>query len=180
MRNDGNNASPNAWCRIAMLAISVLPLASWAIDIRPPAGWRSPEPADLTGTWRAGDPLRHAVVIGDFDGNGVEDEARLLISERSNRSGLFIFLRQVNGSYRTHRLDRAEDRSLISAMGVRKLPAGSYTTACGKGYFDCGAKQGKEIAVLHSAIEYFNFESYSIYYHWHPRKKKFLREWISD
>lgn len=180
MRNDGKDCIPNAWLRFAALAISALPLASWAIDIRPPAGWRSPESADLTDTWRAGDPLRYAVALGDFDGNGVEDEARLLISERSNRSGLFIFLRQVNGSYRIHRLDRGADRSLIPAMGIRKLPAGSYPTAFGKGYFDCGAKQSKEIALPHSAIEYFKFESYSIYYYWHPRKKKFSRAWISD
>jgi len=180
MHNDRERGIASIASAIAALVACALPPATCAVEISTPAGWRRPGPAELAHAWRDTDPSRYAVVVGDFDGNGVEDEARLLLSECLNRLGLFIFLRQVNGSYRTHRLGTGVDPSLISAMGIRKLPADPYTTACGKGYFDCDVKPSREIAVPYSAIEYFKFESYSIYYYWHPKEKKFSRAWISD
>ncbi|GGB86701.1 hypothetical protein [Pseudoduganella buxea] len=180
MRNEKERGIARIISAIAVLTACALPAAAWGIDIGAPAGWRRAGPAELALAWRGTDPLRYTVVLGDFDGNGSDDEAQLLVSDRLNRSGLFVFLRQADGTHRRHALGSDFHRSLTPAMGIRKLPPGVYTTACGKGYFDCGPKRSKEISARHTVIEFFKFESSSAYYYWDRSKKKFAEAWIVD
>ena len=56
-----------------------------------PSGWRAPLNLELNDDWRNIDPDKYSVIKGDFNGDGVEDEARLLLSTQRHDVGLFVF-----------------------------------------------------------------------------------------
>jgi hypothetical protein len=57
-----------------------------------PAGWRKPTPSEAIGAWRKKSPTRFLVVRGDFDGDGSDDAAELLVSDSGKSFGLFVWL----------------------------------------------------------------------------------------
>ncbi|MBI3514913.1 MAG: hypothetical protein HY060_12750, partial [Proteobacteria bacterium] len=102
-----------------------------------PQGWRLPRPDELSSPhdivqWRDDSPDREAVARGDFDGDGRQDEARLLVSADGKKYALFVLL----GSGRAVRLV-IDDVDGLSIMGIAALPPGRHRTACGKGFVEC-------------------------------------------
>src|SRR4030081_3006757 len=57
-----------------------------------PAGWRKPTPTEAIGSWRKKSSSRFLVVRGDFDGDGRDDIAELLVSDSGKSFGLFVWL----------------------------------------------------------------------------------------
>lgn len=57
-----------------------------------PAGWTK-RPANLTGQqFREKDSNHFLVVKGDFDGDGVQDRALLLVDQHNHKMGFFVCL----------------------------------------------------------------------------------------
>jgi len=110
------------------------------------------------------------------------DIAMLLVSENRYGIGLFAFLGQKNGEYKTYQLCEISGVMDEIKMGIRLVKPGSYKTAYGKGYFDRERLEDEpDILVLEKdAIDFFEFESANSIFYWNYIKDKFVRVWMSD
>ena len=73
----------------------------------------------------------------------------------------------------------AGDQSAVDTA-VETVKPGSYTTACGKGYWGCKEDEPPVLEIIFDAINFIAFESASSYYYWDTDKRKFVGIWISD
>src|SRR5438874_8446331 len=127
-----------------------------------PVGWTKP-PSNMTGQeFRQKDPNHFLVVKGDFDGNGVQDRALLLINQHTQRLGLFVCLAMATRCD-WHRLELM-DIAFLDVMGIAKVKPGEYETACGKGYWECDKDEPKNLKTKLDAVEFFKEESASSVY----------------
>ncbi|QJC55797.1 hypothetical protein HC248_01080 [Polaromonas vacuolata] len=145
-----------------------------------PTGWRLPTNLELSDAWRNDDLQRFAAVKGDFNGDGFLDQAMILVSDRGNRLGLFVFLSQIKKTEKVYKLDEIKDKSFLQVTGLNKVSAGKYKTACGKGYWNCKDGELSEIKISNDAVSYFKKESASSYFWWNKRSNSFVRTWMSD
>jgi len=144
-----------------------------------PKGWRNPNPNEINQRWRDRDPKRYIVALSDFDGNGLVDKAKILIRRKDHAVGLFIFLSE-NGKFIAYRIDELLDSSSIEFMGIKEVAPGKYTTACGKGYWECTSEEVPKIQIKYSSINYFKIESANSFFYFDDSTKLFKRIWISD
>jgi hypothetical protein len=143
-----------------------------------PSGWRLPKREEETFSaddWRSRDRDRFLVVRADFDGDGKEDEARLLVSSDGTKHGLFVFL----ASGAPIRLFEGDAR-MLKAMGIHMLEPGTHETACGKGYWDCEPGEPKALELRNPGLVYFKEESAASVFFWSPTTRDFQRIWLSD
>jgi hypothetical protein len=143
-----------------------------------PKGWRSPSTKQLSQDFRRKDRNHFALAIGDFNGDGIEDRAALLVDETNSKLGLFVCLRNANGC--NWQLLEEMDIVLLEAMGIATVKLGEYKTACGKGYWECDKDEPSTLVLKRQAIEFFNTESASSNYVYDPRNAKFTAIAISD
>jgi hypothetical protein len=143
--------------------------------------WRTPTPNDLgkESAWRDKDPNRYLLVKADFDGDGEEDVARLLINHKDGKIGLFVTM-----GYRKKTipllLETIEGKAMIEVFGIEVVKPGTYITACGKGIWKCKKGEPEELHLRNPGIDFFKYESASSYFIWNARKKRFDRIWIDD
>lgn len=146
-----------------------------------PDGWRLPVPSDYTEFDRKyfdeGLPNK---VSADFNGDGVTDIAWILVSQRGDKSALFVGLGKSDGGYKVIKLDTNLLHSNILNMGISEANPGKYQTACGKGYWDCGENDFPEVNLELSGINYYTFESAASVVFWSHRTHSFERVWTSD
>jgi len=145
-----------------------------------PAGWRHASTREASSEWRGRDRCRHLVVRADFNGDGLNDQAELLLSESGPEFNLFAFVAQRDGTYREYRLGDALPLDYFEVMGIRVVRPGSYRTACGKGYAACEAGEPKVLRLRTWAIDFFKEESANSFFYWERRAASFKRVWISD
>lgn len=165
---------------VSGLILLVSAMSVCAENITIPSGWRAPTDAELNDAWRNKDPGKYSLVRGDFNGDGVEDVAMLLVSLQRHEVGLFVFLARKNHSYKTYRLDVIKDANYLQVMGVAKVSPGPYKTACGKGYWDCKPSEVPILSLQQEAINFFKMESANSYFYWDEKKSSFRRMWMSD
>ena len=159
--------------------MAVLPNA-YAESLALPAGWRLPNPDELSDAWRAKDPARYARAIGDFDGDGRPDRAAMLVSLRRQRLALFAYSAAGNQKYAWRKLNEVSGAQGIHAMGIEVVPPGKYTTACGKAYDTCKYGEPKTIRALNPLINYFKSESANRYVYFDSGSRMFRLVWMSD
>jgi hypothetical protein len=145
-----------------------------------PSGWRLPTNEELRDTWRDESDSRYATVKGDFNGDGIIDEAKLLLRKDGNALGLFVFLSQKDGAFKIFQLDEINAVEYIQVMGIEKVERGTYKTACGKGYWDCQDDEPSEIILHNDAIDYYKIQSVNSFFYWDKGANSFKRIWISD
>lgn len=145
-----------------------------------PQGWRVPVSSEINDDWRKKDINKYLIISGDFNDDGVNDEARILVREDGSGLGLFAFVSQADRIFKPYLLDEIKDMRFIHAMGIMKVSQGLYKTACGKGYWACGPNEVPEILITNDAIDYFKTESANSYFYWDKGGKTFKRIWISD
>jgi hypothetical protein len=160
--------------------VSLLLLSACSNSKTLPQGWRLPTSQELKDTWRNESENKCTVVKGDFNGDGIIDEAKLLVREDSSGFGVFAFIYQKNYSSKIYQLDEMKDVKLIQAMGIKKVSPGTYKTACGKGYWDCQKDEVPEINIKNEAIDYFKTEAANSFFYWDNKSNSFKRIWISD
>jgi GH18 family chitinase len=160
------------------VALLLLGLATVCSAQQLPAGWTKP-PAKLIGQdFRQKDPNHFSVVKGDFNGDGVQDKALLLVNQRTQKMGFFVCLTTPTGCA-WHRLE-VMDIAFLDVMGIAKVKPGQYETACGKGYWECGKDEPKKLKTKRDAVEFFKDESASSVYVYNSIKNKFISVATSD
>jgi hypothetical protein len=165
--------------RISLIAIVLLAVsASFCPAQELPSGWRYPSAKQATQDFRLQDRNRFLGATGDFNGDGVQDKALLLVNDKTSKLGLFVCLTTAQGCD-WHRLEEM-DLPFIEVMGIATVKPGKYQTACGKGYWNCEKNEPKFLVLKNQAIELFKDESASSYYVYDPRKNDFMAIGISD
>ena len=160
------------------VALFLAGLAAFCSAQQPPAGWTKP-PANLLGQdFRKKDPNHFSVVKGDFNGDGVQDKALLLINQRAQKMGFFVCVAIPTGCA-WHRLE-VMDIAFLDVMGIAKVKLGRYQTACGKGYWECAKDEPEQLKTKRDAVEFFKDESASSVYFYHPVKREFVSVVTSD
>ena len=146
-----------------------------------PKGWRVPtkDETKYDIPIREKDPYRYLRVIGDFDGDKITDEARILVNDSKNKMGVFVFLAR-NGSYKTIQLVEYDNKDWVKAIGISIVEPGEYKTACGKGYFKCHEGEPAVLVLKRPSINVFKFESASSFFYWDDSLKSFKSIAISD
>src|SRR5579871_4564900 len=159
-------------------AVLLLGLASVCSAQQLPPGWTKP-PANLTGQqFREQDPNHFLVVKGDFNGDGLQDKALLLVNEHTQKMGVFVCLATATGCD-WHRLE-VMDIAFLDVMGIAKVKPGEYETACGKGYWECEKDEPEKLKTKRDAVEFFKDESASSVYLYNPVTRKFVSVATSD
>ena len=145
-----------------------------------PAGWRLPFGSEVNQAWRSASPHRYLVVHGDFTGGQRQDGCLLLV--RTNGSGFapFVVLTQENGQKEFVQVEDTNDRPYLETEGIVLAKPGTYRTACGKGYIECGPQDKESITTSFDAIEFFKREGPARLIYWDPVKKGFAEAWLSD
>jgi len=158
--------------------ILLIPLTLIGRDI---SGWSAPTESELTDNlgWRKENPNLYISAKADFDGDGREDEARLLISDKENKMGLFVTLSSQKGA-NPLLLEVIADKRMVEVMGIEVAKPGKYKTACGKGYWACKKGEPSELKLTIPAIDFFTFESANSFFVWDTKTRKFKRIWMSD
>lgn len=161
-----------------IVSLSILTACSDSKSL--PQGWRLPTSEELKDAWRNESENRYTIVKDDFNGDGINDEAKLLVHKDGSGFGVFAFIYQKDHSFKIYQLDEMKDVKLIQAMGIKKVSPGTYKTACGKGYWDCQKDEVPEITIKNEAIDYFKTESANSFFYWDNKSNSFKRIWISD
>ncbi len=147
-----------------------------------PEGWRLPTKAETTQgqEWRDEDAGRYLSFSADFNGDGVMDQALLLIRDHPPGLGLFASVSQKGGQKKIYLLDEINDSAYLAVMGISIVEPGRYKTACGKGYFECQKGEPEEIQLRYPSINYFKEGSANSFFYWEDDTNKFRRIWMSD
>lgn len=145
-----------------------------------PNGWRLPRNLEVQDEWRDKDVNRYLLINADFNGDGIMDEAKLLISDKPFRLALFAFVSQHDGTFKSFLLDEKNDVGYLKSLGIAKVSRGRYKTACGKGIIECRKDETDEVFLQYNGIEYFKVESASMYFYWDSSTKTFKKAWIDD
>lgn len=164
---------------VAIFFILTLPMLCLSEDFSFPSGWRLPNRSEITQEWRKRDPNRYLIVKADFNGDGIMDEARLLISNNNSELGLFTFISQKDETFKTFKLDEKKDINYIKVLGIVTVPPGRYETFCGfVGHCDEG--ELREIFIRYSAINYFKEGSANSFFYWDEQAMSFKQVWMND
>jgi len=147
--------------------------------VSPPPGWRFPTDHDRTGAWQGPEVPFH--IQGDFNGDGVVDEAWILFRDESKAWAVFVFLYAANGSSSAVRL--SEERHVPAQRFVLETIRPSaivFRTACGKGYFECAKGEPLTIVFRLPSISVCLRESSCSVYVWQPEAARFQQIRMRD
>jgi hypothetical protein len=169
---------------IVLAAFGLIPLLVLAQEA-PPEGWRFPTDADYTDSWQA---FRAFIPVpfhiqADFNGDGLPDDAWILLSAQHKAWGLFVFLAQQEGPPKVIALDKNPGTNKPQYMGIKVVLAGDYKTACGKDRFACGRGEPEVLHLAQPAINYFLFEGANSFFWWDAQdaqSESFKRTWMGD
>lgn len=164
--------------KIPIIALFLIALASVCSAQEMPTGWTKPGPKLTHQDFRRTDANHFLVATGDFNGDGVQDKAFLLVNQRTQKLGFFVCLTTETGCD-WHRLE-VLDIAFLDVMGIAKVKPGQYETACGKGYWECGKDEPEKLSTKRDAVEFFKDESASSVYVYNPRTHKFISVATSD
>lgn len=168
---------------VAVCLMPVLVLAQCAelMPVVPLEGWRFPMESDYMGNWQV---FRAVIpepfhVQADFNGDGLLDDAWILLSTVGKAWGLFVFLAQQEGPPKVITLDKNPGTSMPQYIGIKAVQAGDYKTACGKGQSSCGPNKLEVLHLERPAINYFVFEGDNSFFWWDTQSQSFKRTWMS-
>src|SRR5208283_2649671 len=170
-------AEPYPMRALTSFLLLFLPLTSFAVSV--PPGWHFPTASDRRGDWEGPDTSFH--IHGDFNGDGVSDEAWILFRNGSRSWAVFVFLRAVDGSARTIRL--TEERSAPAQQFVLETIRPSaivFQTACGKGYVVCAKGEPLTIQFRLPSISVCSREYSCSVYVWQPKSARFQQIRMRD
>jgi len=146
-----------------------------------PAGWKPATKSDYSAenlSFRKNQVPNH--IEADFNGDGIKDQAWILINTSNKTFGVFVFLGTGNGSYKMLMLDEHKRETKKLFMGISLLEPGQHKTACGKGYWECKEDESEILKIKNPGINYFAFENANSVYYWNSCKNEFTRIWMSD
>jgi len=169
-------------------------------EIETPEGFKKPKNELFFEEWRAEDPNKYLKAEGDYNGDGKKDYAHVFEHSVGAGMAIFVYLSQIEKDTNLiiKIFDTKEDKAIIKATkkypkidfiskyllyyGIRTIPPGKYTTACGKGYFKCGGEgaEEEEIDIKYDAIDFFHYDAGgNSYFYWDANTKSFKYSWMS-
>ena len=138
-----------------------------------------PGSVEVKDKWRDEGANRYLWFKADFNGDGIEDQANVLINKDNKKVGIFAFVSQKDDKYTTFKLNEM-DIKYIEYVGLSMVSPGRYVTLCGKGgLYDCG-DDPDEIVLSYNAIEFFFEGKNSRYFYWDSSKDGFKSVSITD
>ncbi|MBT9096465.1 hypothetical protein KFZ76_01920 [Methylovulum psychrotolerans] len=122
-----------------------------------PVGWCQPAAADFTLEWlenKQDTPMPYH--ISDYiNGDHHKDEVWILLDDQRKNWGVFAFLNQGGGQYRTIELDRFIIAEIHPQMvELHALKNDVYETACGKGYWKCRKNEPAKVTIKNDGFAY--------------------------
>ncbi len=130
---------------------------------------------------------------GDYNGDGILDEARILISvgvlkptgfaiKRSGMAGFFVFLNSKAGPPKVVVIGLASDQnpSPQNHFIGTQTPVEKLETWCGRGGQDCGPGEPASLTLKRDSVIFGQFEAWSTLAYWSARENKFKVVAISD
>jgi len=114
-------------------------------------------------------------VSADFDGDGREDKAALMLNDGKGLRALFVF---PGAGGAPIQLTAGEASNDLWNQGLGLVEPGVYATACGKGMGDAAAPCRPKLTLRNSAVELFTYEAGGVAFFWNGRA--FEREWLTD
>jgi len=165
--------------------MSVVPLSTLAISqvasaLTLPAGWRLPNHNETDQAWRISNPNHYLVVHGDFNGDGLQDTALLLVRADGSGFAPFVALGRKDGKTGFVQRETTNQMYYLETEGLKLAQPGTYRTACGKGYADCGPGEKDSVIISFDAIEFFKEGGPSRLIYWDAKRKSFAEVWTSD
>ncbi|GAC1029232.1 hypothetical protein thsps21_00590 [Pseudomonas sp. No.21] len=141
------------------LAVMGFLLASGLQAVAAEKQWVEVSPGLFAGTadeaLRKQEPSGYTRAVGDFDGDGQEDSARLLVSAAGD--GEFAVALALSSERQVpHIVSTGTD---IARVGLATQAPGRYPTACGKGAGQLDAACTEAVTLSHPALALFTFES---------------------
>jgi hypothetical protein len=153
-----------------------------------PNGWRLPTDQELQGLGRDQGPNKMARANGDYNGDGIEDEALLLKSTEFSGEALWVWL--SNGSEarqwtKLHQINWGPAYPNVDlAMGIETEKPGVYPYGCfcdAKSECNFGPHDKRpKLRLRDPAISYFKIDSAGSMYFWSRSRKRFLCVHTSD
>jgi len=149
-------------------------------DFTLPDGWRLPTPTEVEDAWRRADPGRFLAAYGDLNGDGVPDQAQLLLRTDGAGFGVFVFLCEQDGTILPHLVLHNQEAGYFRRVGIKPVAPGLYRTACGKNYMECYPGEPREIRLHHEALDYFKTDEVASLFYWSEAAAKFRWVAITD
>jgi hypothetical protein len=148
-----------------------------AASMRLPSGWRLPTPNETMQDWRK-DFVNNALLVrADFDGDGVMDEARLVVRDDGGAVAVAVSLGRGAGIYL---LGEIHEAGWLEVMGIVVVKPGKYKTACGKGYFDCQQGEATRLTLPRPGVNFFKEGGANSFLYWQAGSRQFKQTWMSD
>ncbi|CAN5249116.1 hypothetical protein BH09PSE6_BH09PSE6_27120 [soil metagenome] len=142
--------------------------------------WKEPTVEELGDAWRDADPYRHAAIQGDFNGDGLPDQARILFASKAHEAAAFVYLSRPGGqAFERIQLAKFSD-TIGRSMGLATVKPGHYGTACGKGTGNCKAGEPTQVTLDREAISLFKTRSSISYFVWDAKARRFDSIVITD
>ncbi len=162
-------------------------VSSLAYPLDLPKGWRFPTAEELQDIGRDQGPDKSARARGDFNGDGIEDEAVLLKSTEFSGEALWVWLSGPSNAHtwtKLHQIDWGPSYPKVDlAMGVETVKPGIHPYGCFCDAKDCNLgtyAQRPKLRLRDPAIAYFKLESSGSMYFWSRSRKGFLCVVTSD
>jgi hypothetical protein len=164
---------------------------AYASDVPLPAGWRVPNKNEMAEKWRNDSQNKYLAIKGDFNNDGIIDNAMILVNDNEGKFGLFAFVSEGAGAPKSYMLNTWEMMNILHNIGIKKRSPGTFDTACKNDPdFNCvendeELKIGKRphvINIEYDAIELFSRKVATSYIFWNKDEKKFYKVyvWVSE
>ncbi len=141
-----------------------------------PEGWRKPMPSEANEAWRRKSRTGFLVVRGDFDGDGKQDVAELLVNDSGREFALFVRLSSQHEAWQSIHGGRAP----LADFGIRLVRPGKRDTLCGDDPSVCAPDTAKSLDLANSAIEFFTYGEASSIFYWDKTAKRFRAAPMGD
>jgi len=142
-------------------------------------GWRLPDSAEVNQPWRSSAPSRYLRVEGNFSGSGERETAFLLVRTDGSAFAPFVAITNDGNTGTLVQVETENPKDELAVEGLKLAPAGTYVTACGRGY-GCSAGEKKTVTLSFDGVVFFKKEGPSRLIYFDPARQAFTESWLSD
>ena len=129
--------------------LAATPTSGPGFCLEAPAGWRFPVESDYRADWqdfRENIPIPF-FLVADLNGDGIPDEAWILLRTEVPGWGIFVWLSAGKDHYELIKVEDHTTEDSAQSVCITLSKAGTYLTACGKGYWDCSPGEPEKVTV---------------------------------
>lgn len=138
--------------------------------------WRLPDKEDVINDWaRFNSPNK---IINDFNGDGKQDIAQILLKKNSNTGYIFKVDLSNGRSYILEQNEKITPQSI--AIELLEPSSEVWESACTKGYWDCTENEIRQFKILKPSIQFCYIESSCTVFMWSDRNGDFIKIPVSD